>query len=150
MKTRYSEGMHRPNGFTMIEILIVMVIIGILTTLLATNLATSQERARDAKRRADVKAMQNAFEQYFLDNATYAADCATMGTAEYLPMGAAVDPATNVPYSDPSTCQSAVTGYCACAQLERNDGNATALPITPACSYAQSGDRPFYCLSNVQ
>lgn len=140
----------RANGFTMIEILIVMVIIGILSTLAVTNLMTAQARARDAKRRGDIKTLQTAFEQYYSTNAGYAADCQTMATVEVLPQGVGSDPTLNIPYTDNSFCQAETDSYCVCAQLEMGGGNATAGPLSASCSFISSGDRPFYCLSNVQ
>lgn len=51
-------------GFTLLEILVVIGIIAILVGLGATSYSTAQKKARDAKRKGDLKAIQNAFEQY--------------------------------------------------------------------------------------
>ena len=73
------------NGFTLIELLIVIVIIGILAGIVVGVVGTSaNNKAQDAKSKANVHEVQNALEQYFLDNnSTYpaAADAATMKTA---------------------------------------------------------------------
>ncbi len=140
----------RANGFTLIEMLIVMVIIGILTTLVATNLVTAQSRGRDAKRRADIKALQTAFELYYSENGSYAATCDAMATTAYLPQGVTADPSTSIPYTHQSTCQVDTTDYCICAELERGGGNATEGPSSAQCTYASSGERLWYCQSNVQ
>jgi len=72
------------NGFTLIELLIVIVIIGILAGIVVGVVGTSaNNKAQDAKSKANVHEVQNALEQYFLDNnSTYpaAADAATMKT----------------------------------------------------------------------
>jgi len=73
------------RGFTLIELLIVIVIIGILAGIVVGVVGTSaNNKAQDAKGKAVVHEVQNALEQYFLDNnSTYpaAADAAAMKTA---------------------------------------------------------------------
>ncbi len=60
------------KGFTIIELLIVIVVIGILATITAIALGGANERARDAKRESDVKSLQTALEAYYtIGNATY-------------------------------------------------------------------------------
>ena len=57
------------NGFTLIELLIVIVIIGILAGIVVGVVGTSaNNKAQDAKSKANVHEVQNALEQYFLDN----------------------------------------------------------------------------------
>jgi type II secretion system protein G len=72
------------NGFTLIELLIVIVIIGILAGIVVGIVGTSAtNKAQDAKSKSVVSEVQNALEQYFLDNnSTYpaAADAATLKT----------------------------------------------------------------------
>lgn len=59
------------KSFTLIEMLIVIVIIGILAAALVPRLQDIQARARDTKRKADLRAIYNANEIFFLDNSTY-------------------------------------------------------------------------------
>lgn len=56
------------RGFTLIEIIIVMVIIGILVTLSAGSFMTSQQKGRDARRKADLRQIANALELYANDH----------------------------------------------------------------------------------
>lgn len=49
-------------GFTLAELLIVIVIIGILAGLIGANLMSARVRARDAQRQSDLKAIQTAIE----------------------------------------------------------------------------------------
>lgn len=59
------------KGFTLLELIIVIAIIGILATLGLTSFTGAQQKARDTKRKGDLKAIQNAVEQYFTDNGGY-------------------------------------------------------------------------------
>lgn len=53
------------KGFTLLELLVVMGIIAVLIALGAVSYASAQKKARDAKRLGDLKAIQNAMEQYY-------------------------------------------------------------------------------------
>jgi prepilin-type N-terminal cleavage/methylation domain-containing protein len=53
------------SAFTLLEMLVVIGIIGILVGMGAVSYSTAQKKARDAKRKQDLKAIQNAFEQYY-------------------------------------------------------------------------------------
>lgn len=59
-----TEMMKIRNGFTLIELMVVIAIIGILTALVTVNLQDARERARDVQRKADVKSIQQALELY--------------------------------------------------------------------------------------
>lgn len=59
------------NGFTIVELLIVIVIIGILAALVLTTFSNIQQQARDSKRRTDVQAIAKALELYYADNGQY-------------------------------------------------------------------------------
>ncbi len=59
------------RGFTIVELLIVIVIIGILAALVIVSYNGIQSRARDTERIVKVKAMAKAIEQYYVDNGYY-------------------------------------------------------------------------------
>lgn len=62
----------KQKGFTIIELLIVIVVIGILATITAIALGGANERARDAKRESDAKSLQTAIEAYYtIGNSNY-------------------------------------------------------------------------------
>ena len=59
------------KGFTILELLIVMVIIGSLATIGVASYTSSLSKARDAKRKADIYAIQAALEIYKQENGAY-------------------------------------------------------------------------------
>ena len=61
----------KPRGFTLVELLIVMVILGILATIVAGSFMSSQEKARDTRRKSDLQSVAKAIEVYFNDKGQY-------------------------------------------------------------------------------
>lgn len=59
------------RGFTIIEVMVVVVIIGILATLIIPKIASRPEQARLVKVKQDLLTLQNALELYKLDNGIY-------------------------------------------------------------------------------
>lgn len=59
------------KGFTIIEVLVVIVILGILGTLLVPKFLDKPDEARVAKAHLDIKALESALKIYKLENTTY-------------------------------------------------------------------------------
>ena len=65
------KNIRNSKGFTIVELLIVIVIIGILAALVLNSFRGVQERARDTKRQTDVNAQASQLEVYYTDNGGY-------------------------------------------------------------------------------
>lgn len=128
------------HGFTIVELLIVIVVIGILAALVITTFTGIQQKARDTERQTDIKAMHGQVEAYYAQNGKYPTlgnmnDSAWRTTnmkgldqealrdpknAAYTLVGAAV--ASSYSYAvTPSGCDNATTdcsGYTLTATLE--------------------------------
>ena len=59
------------RGFTLIELMVVIVIIGLLATVVVINVFPAQDQARVTKAKADIALLEQAAEMYRLDNLTY-------------------------------------------------------------------------------
>ncbi len=65
MTNTYKNQLQR--GFTVIELLIVIVVIGILAALVLNSFAGVQQRARDTERKTDISAVATHLEAYYND-----------------------------------------------------------------------------------
>lgn len=59
------------SGFTLIEIMVVVIIIGILAILIVPNIIGRVDDARIAKARTDIASLQTAIDMYRIDNGIY-------------------------------------------------------------------------------
>ena len=63
--------MKNQRGFSLIEIMVVVVILGILAALVVPKIISRPDEARVVKAKQDVLAIQNALDLYKLDNGIY-------------------------------------------------------------------------------
>ena len=61
----------RQSGFTLLEVMVVIVILGILASLVVPNLMGNKEKADQQKAVSDIVALENALDMYKLDNNRY-------------------------------------------------------------------------------
>ncbi len=59
------------EGFTLIELMVVILIIGLLATIVVQNLRGATDKAKRIKAEADISALKTALDRYYLDNGYY-------------------------------------------------------------------------------
>ena len=145
--------MKKNNGFTLIELLISISIIAILSVILSISFSNAQKQGRDQRRISDMKAIQNAAEQYYLLNggypslASYTAgvkwSVGTQSILESYPKdpkntGAYVYTRRNISSS----------AYCVCAVLEKGGiGKGNSMDTTCSDFINPNG---YFCVKNQQ
>ena len=59
------------DGFTLIEIMVVILIIGLLALMVVPRLRGVADRAKRTKAQADIQELKQALDRYYLDNGAY-------------------------------------------------------------------------------
>jgi general secretion pathway protein G len=87
-------GRRRADGFTLIELMIVMAIIVILAGIASVMYVNSIQRSKEAVLKTDLFRMRDAIDQYYADKNKYPASLEALVTDKYL-RTIPVDPFTN-------------------------------------------------------
>ncbi len=92
---------NRNQGFTIVELLIVIVVIGILALLVITTYSGIQQKARNSQRQSDLQALQTQLEAFYSQNGYYPS-LANMNSSTWLATNmknldknALIDPSSN-------------------------------------------------------
>lgn len=93
---------NKQSGFTLVELLIVIVVIGILAALVITTFSGVQQRARNAERQTDVNAVASQLEKYYADNGSYPTAANIADASWRSAQGFRIDTAA---FKDPSSTQ---------------------------------------------
>ena len=77
------------DGFTLVELMVVIVIIGLLATVVIVNVLPTRDKAMVEKARADIALIEQGLEMYRLDNFNYPAGDQGLGALQTPPAGLA-------------------------------------------------------------
>ncbi|MEH6532201.1 MULTISPECIES: type II secretion system major pseudopilin GspG [Photobacterium] len=61
----------KQRGFTLLEVMVVIVILGVLASLVVPNLLGNKEKADQQKAVTDISALEQSLDMYKLDNSVY-------------------------------------------------------------------------------
>ncbi len=62
---------YKQDGFTLIEIMVVILILGLLATIVVQSLRGAADKAKKTKAMADLAEIKTALDRYYLDNGYY-------------------------------------------------------------------------------
>lgn len=160
------------QGFTLVELLVVVSIIAILSVIGVATFTSVQKNARDARRKADIDAMASAFEAAYSPSAGYSVTGTPLTGANFssgsipvdpLNAGTSATPATSYIYYssgfsaagsayDPAgnrLFSSSNTNFLVCAHMESGTGgNSTVHSALTAPASQNTGG--WYCRANQQ
>lgn len=134
------------HGFTIIELLIVLVVIGILSTLVITTYSGVQSKNRNNDRQATIDTLQGQLETYYAQNNMYPT-LGNVNSAEWrkanlkgLPNDALKDPSwdkdnKSCTFNNEPTASTEPADNCYAYQVTTADGSACDNQATPCAQY---------------
>jgi prepilin-type N-terminal cleavage/methylation domain-containing protein len=151
---KHIDTQHHKRGYTLFELMVAIAIIALLIAVAATAYSTLQKKARDAKRTSDLKAFQQAEEQYYAEHGEYS-DLVGSGTACADSIGTQM-PTTPIDPKEDGTYTykcfvNTTTAYCVSAKLESGTGNCNTCDcsVGDTCTLDTSATTS-YCVSSLQ
>ena len=88
MRTEPDNRRRHEDGFTLVELMVVIVIIGLLATIVALNVLPSGDKARIEKAKADIAQINGGLELYRLQMSTYPTTTQGLAALTNAPAGA--------------------------------------------------------------
>jgi prepilin-type N-terminal cleavage/methylation domain-containing protein len=136
-------------GFSLVELLVVVAIIGIISVTMAVSFSKAQISARDQRRIDDLKAIQNAAEQYFLLRGSYPPNTNMPWTGAGVNGQVILQAFPKDPKGNSYTYTPINNGYCACSTFMESGkfGNAGQTNQFP-CDFQTAGVN--YCVGAQQ
>lgn len=77
------------NGFSLVELMVVIFILGLLTTVVLINVLPSQDKAMAVKARSDIATLEQALEMFRLDQGAYPSAAQGLAALRVAPAGLA-------------------------------------------------------------
>ena len=74
----------RQKGFTLLELLVVLLIVGLIAALATPNVTASIKRAKEAALAENLAVMRRAIDDYYGDKGSYPAELEALVTERYL------------------------------------------------------------------
>lgn len=139
-----------PQGFTLVELLVVISIIAILSIIGMTVFTAVQKNARDARRKSDINDIAKAFEIYA--NPGNANKYSALSTTQFSTDAIPTDPGTYTYNYATSGASNAVAGntFTVCAQLENGNGNYSSSTTVDSIIKASGSSANYFCQKNKQ
>lgn len=114
----------RQSGFTIVELLIVIVIIGILATLVIVTFSGVQQKARDSERKTDINAIAGQLEAGYANKGYYPTHAGLLSATTREDLEIRIDAKA---FSDPKNPNAPLA--------EATSAAPTAAPATPTYNY---------------
>lgn len=129
----------KQGGFTLLELLIVIVIIGILALLIIPNITSAPKKARDTSRKTDITTIRKGLEEYFVNNNSYPQNLAALeqGTAPII-KDVPEDPKNSGVNVYTYTSASPYATYTLKACLENDQDSGANVSVDATCGTATS------------
>lgn len=131
----------KQKGFTLVELLIVIIIIGILATLVIVTFTGIQAKARDSKRQTDIEAVDTQIEAYYAETGHYPSyanlDSLTWVKANLkgLDPSALLDPKATAPTGDATGIASGTGGATSYGyKVTQSDGTTACETDATTCA----------------
>lgn len=119
------------KGFTIVELLIVIVIIGILATIGFVSFSSAQNKAKKSKAESTLSQVKSKMGEYFVDNNNYPVDKDAVET--YLTSNGGAS--TSTEFSDAAYTYTASPANCD----NSTNGDCTSFTLTAAKTYWNGG-----------